>query len=156
METYFLILLSDALSDRDLTEWLLQKGADPNARCYCDVTPLSIAAGSAPLEVIRLLFMYGASTEHGAPLHCAVQAERSNEILEFLIGKGAAVNELLFEKDVVSHNHYVEFYPLGTPLHEAAVKQNERIFDLLLSNGADRTIKDNFGVVPAIADKSKL
>ena len=156
MKVCFLILSSDALLDRDLTKWLLENGADPNARCYCDVTPLSIVASFALLEVIQLLFMYGASAKHGAPLYCAVQAERLNEILTFLIDKGAAINERTFENDVISHNHYADFYPWGTPLHEAATKQNDRIFNLLLSNGADRTIKNNFGVAPAIGEESKI
>lgn len=100
--------------------------------------------------MLKILFEHGASVKNGAPLHFAVRGERATEIIEFLIEKGASVNELLFQNDLTSWNHFVEALPLGTPLHEAARIKNKRIFELLLQYGADPKIKDNFGQLPLL------
>ena len=131
-------------------------GADANARCRYDMTPLSVAVQFASLDIIELLFEHGASTEHGAPLHLAARFQRPDDIIIYLIGKGASVNALLFQDDDVSFCHYHEFCPLGTPLHEAAQKKDKRIFSLLLQHGADRNIEDNFGNIPTIGEINKL
>jgi ankyrin repeat protein len=102
------------------------------------------------------MFEHGASVEHGAPLHFATRHQRSNDIIEFFIHKGASINDLLFQNDKTSWNHYAEALPLGTPLHEAARNKDERIVKLLLQHGADPNIKDNFGQLPEITDTSKL
>ena len=57
----FLTNYSDALFDTELVRWLIEHGADPNARCRYDITPLSVAAATASKEVIELLFELGAS-----------------------------------------------------------------------------------------------
>jgi ankyrin repeat protein len=86
----------DALFDPELVRWLVEHGADPNARCRYDITPLSIAVGYALRDVILLLFELGASIQYGQALHCAVRASREDEIIELLLQKGASPNAIMF------------------------------------------------------------
>lgn len=54
-----------ATDDYELTNWLLSHGADPNASCGLNKTPLSAAVQYSPLEVIKLLFARGGSVKQG-------------------------------------------------------------------------------------------
>lgn len=54
-----------ATDDLDLTTWLLSYGADPNASCELNKTPLSAAVQYSSLEVIKLLFARGGSVKQG-------------------------------------------------------------------------------------------
>ncbi|KAK1092541.1 hypothetical protein LTR48_004147 [Friedmanniomyces endolithicus] len=58
-------LHSRAVEDVVLTDWFLLNGADPNARCGVDLTPLSVAVRDAPLATIRKLFEHGGSVASG-------------------------------------------------------------------------------------------
>lgn len=149
-------IASYSLSDRALAEWLLDHGADPNARAHFDITPLSVAAQSAPLDVIKLLFARGASAHKGTPLHHAVRHQRSNDVIEFFIEQGAPINDLQYCTDELTWNHFAMVLPLGTALHEAARVKSERIVELLLRHGADPKISDSFGNYPETRDTSKL
>lgn len=126
---------------------MIENGANPNARCRYDITPLSIVAMSAPLDVIELLFDRGASVRFGQPLHYAVRQQRPEAIIRLLIQKGADVNGIMFRGDAVSFNHWKDFC-LGTPLHEAARTGNNALFKLLVQNGGDESIKDSGGNLP--------
>ncbi|KAL2869728.1 uncharacterized protein BJX67DRAFT_378782 [Aspergillus lucknowensis] len=44
-----------AVKDEEMTLWLLDNGADPNAQSYVDVTTLSWAVEEAPISTIKLL-----------------------------------------------------------------------------------------------------
>lgn len=133
----------------ELTKWLLLQGADPNARCHFDITPLSIAAQTSSLEILRLLFNFGASVHFGQPLHYAVRSQRPNDIIKLFIDEGAPLNSLLFQNHEVSYYHF-ESLGLGTPLHEAAHQNNTRIIRLLLQNGADPGVRDSLGKLPTL------
>ncbi|KAJ9638605.1 hypothetical protein H2204_004081 [Knufia peltigerae] len=139
--------LAVAISDPSLTKWLLQRGADPNARCRFDITPLSIAAQEASLKVIEILMEFGASTSYGQPLHYAVRYDRPDNIIQYLIHAGALVNQLMFQTHLPSFYHF-KHLGLGTPLHEAAHQKSKRIIRLLLRNGADPNIADTLGLLP--------
>jgi len=147
--------LAFAFFDSDLTKWLLQQGADLNARCHFDITPLSIAAQTAPLEILELLFEFGASVHVGQPLHYAVRFQRPNDVIKLFIDKGAPLNNVLFQNDKVSYYHF-ESLGLGTPLHEAAHQNNDRIIGVLLQNGADLNVRDSLGKLPALDLRSLL
>lgn len=148
--------LRNALHDQELSKWLLERGADPNARCYYDFTPLTIAAGSASLELIELLFKHGASVEYGAPLHFAVRHQRPSDIIEFFLQKGASINALLFANHQRSWNHFTDALPLGTPLHEALQNRDKRTATLLMRHGADPRIRDNKGNPADVEGMCKL
>ena len=138
-----------AASDPELLTWLVQHGADPNARCMFDITPLSIAVQRAPATTIRLLFNLGASVKHGQPLHYAVRHGQTNEVIELLLDRGASPNKLMFEDDDVSFYHF-KCLGLGTPLHEASRRGDDRMVQLLLTHGADPSIADSLGSLPLI------
>ncbi|OAL32672.1 hypothetical protein AYO20_07830 [Fonsecaea nubica] len=141
--------LPDTLFDPELVRWLVEHGADPNAQCRYDITPLSIAAGSASREVIELLFELGASVRRGQPLHCAVRADREDDVVELLISKGASPNALMFHDHPVSVCQF-ECLGLGTPLHEAVRQRNDRLERLLLNHGANSQIRDSLGELPQV------
>ena len=137
----------DAVDDLQLTEWMLSHGANPNASCYFDITPLSIAAEKASLQVLQCLVNHGALVQQGQALHYAIRSKREDLIVEYLIENGADVNSIMFQNHDRSFHHF-KCFGLGTPLHEA--RGDERLIDLLLKNGADATIPDTKGKLPPI------
>ncbi|KIW81224.1 hypothetical protein Z517_04249 [Fonsecaea pedrosoi CBS 271.37] len=139
--------LASALFNSSLVHWLIEHGANPNAQCRFDITPLSIAAQSASKEVIEQLFELGASVKYGQPLHFAVYANRPDEIITLLLEKGAPINGIMFEDHQLSYYHWKEF-GLGTPLHIAAEAGNARLVKLLQERGANLNIRDTLGQLP--------
>src|ERR1700712_5303754 len=86
--------------DMTMTKWFLRNGANPNAGCTLDYTPLSAAVLSASIPTIELLFSNGGLVEHGQLLHFAASRRRPDrlQVLEFLLSKGAnGMNSLLYE-----------------------------------------------------------
>lgn len=135
-----------AIKDTELILWFLSHGADPNATCGLDITPLSIAVRDASFENIRILFDHGGSIEHGQLLHFAAIRGLSDrlDVLNYLVNKGAPVNSLMFENSADSYEQE-ELSGLGTPLHSAAAAGCLDIVDMLLSRGADPSIKNSRG-----------
>jgi len=58
-----------------MTIWLLDRGADPNARCDIDYTPLSYAVKFADLPTIDLLLRRGGNVRKGQLMHNAIYRE---------------------------------------------------------------------------------
>ena len=127
------ILLHVAAYSRDkaVTELLIAKGLDVNAKCTSygekkDATPLHFAAGQGNIEVADVLIKNGAEVnaktfdEHYTPLHIAAQ-EGHKAVAELLIAKGADVNAKDKNGD--------------TPLDLAKSKRNEELVDLLRKHG---------------------
>ena len=52
-----------AVCDRETTQLLLERGADPNAKQQLDYTPLHGAASRGDIEIAKLLLSYGAQRE---------------------------------------------------------------------------------------------
>ncbi|KIX92101.1 uncharacterized protein Z520_12185 [Fonsecaea multimorphosa CBS 102226] len=141
--------LADALFDPLLVKWLIDHGANPNARCSYDITPLSIAVREGSRHVIEMLLELGASIKYGQPLHYAVRANRENDIIELLLRKGASPNKIMFEDHLVSFLQF-QCLGLGTPLHEAASQKNDALIQLLLRHGADSKIRNTLGELPHV------
>ncbi len=137
-----------AIKDRELTEWFLSHGADPNARCGSglDLTPLSIAVCEAPFAIIMLLFDHGGSIEYGQLLHYAVRRDSNDriEVLDFILTKGASVNDLMYQNHPGCFLHQ-ERFGIGTPLHEAAEEGKLDVVQFLLARGASPLIRDARG-----------
>ncbi|KAL8927865.1 MAG: hypothetical protein Q9172_001165 [Xanthocarpia lactea] len=141
--------LSLAITDLHLTKWFLANGANPNARCELDITPLSIAVRGAPFEVIELLFAHGGSIEYGQLIHFAVDRNLPDRLRVFhwILEKGARVNDIMFQNDPHS-TWQEEFTGLGTPLHRAARNGLGDMVEILLSRGANPWIKDSMAWLP--------
>lgn len=138
-----------AVEDADLTAWLLAHGADPNAGCFTDKTPLSAAVQKAPLAIIEMLFANGGSIEHGQLLHSAIwrKLDDRETVVDYLIQKGALVNAIIFQNRPKTYL-LRQAFGLGTPLHDAAARGDEDAARMLLSRGARTDIKDSCGSLP--------
>ncbi len=71
------------VDDWELTNWFLDRGADPNAGCYLDYTPMSCAVKNAPMKTVKLLFERGGDIKKGQLIHHAVE-RRSQDVIEML------------------------------------------------------------------------
>ncbi|KAF2209723.1 hypothetical protein CERZMDRAFT_100130 [Cercospora zeae-maydis SCOH1-5] len=142
-------LLAYATDNLDLTTWLLSLGADPNASCGLNKTPLSAAVQYSSLKVIELLFAHGGSVREGQLLHYAIWRERADRVAvtEYLLQQGAPVNAIMY------HEHQESFiqrepFGIGTPLHDAAAVGDIEVIELLLDWGADVLARDTRGRLP--------
>ncbi|KAM3421629.1 hypothetical protein BST61_g2015 [Cercospora zeina] len=72
-------VLSMALEDISLAHWLLGRGADPNAPCDIDLTPLSVAVRDASIPVIELLLQHAQHCHNGHLVFYATQRPDVNE-----------------------------------------------------------------------------
>jgi ankyrin repeat protein len=131
-----------ALDNRQLCEWFLSHGADPNAQCDFDETPLSAAVMRALRDIIELLFQHGGSIEKGQLPHCAVHRHKPArlDIIRMLLDKGCNTNAIGYENHSESYKHYNWLFGLGTPLYEAAEYNHLAVVELLLANGANPLI----------------
>ena len=66
------------------------------------------------------------------------------DVLDYLLNKGAPINSLIYENSADSYEQEI-FSGLGTPLHSAATTGYLNIVDILLSRGADPSIKNSWG-----------
>ncbi|KAJ6076217.1 hypothetical protein N7499_008198 [Penicillium canescens] len=93
-------VLANALGDRVITIWLLDRGADP-IRCDIDYTPLFHAVKYADLSIIYLLDC-GDNVRKDQLLHNAIYREsvrnprsvdlKRDDVIIYLVSKGANVN----------------------------------------------------------------
>jgi ankyrin repeat protein len=138
------------LSNRRLCEWFLSHGADPNATCKYDWTPLSKAVGKAQREIIELLFEHGGSIANGQLLHFAVHRNQPDclDILQLLLDKGCDINAIRYQNHKFSYDHDNFLMGLGTPLHEAAMTGRVHVAKFLLDRGANPRARDTWGRLP--------
>jgi hypothetical protein len=136
------LLQSVVYNHRGVTESLLAKGADVNAKYAGDLTgltPLHYAAGRGCKSMVELLLANRADVNvmdkaGSKPLHYAVQ-ENQETIAELLLANKAEVNI----KDIGGR----------TPLYYAAKKGHASVAKLLLANGAEVNAEDNDGNTPS-------
>ena len=114
---------------------LLKKGADVNAVCDDNVTPMHYAAREGNTNIGRLLIAAGADINAAmessgtTPLHIASCNRDVLHMLRLLVAKGADVNAQ--ENDGC------------TALHHAAQLGNTEMTRFLLNHGADPALKNN-------------
>ena len=134
--------LHKATEHLDIVEFLIQKGADVNAKDENGSTPLIYAAGDGQIKVVKYLIEHGAqmkyTDQHGnTPLHSAAEMNE-NLVLEYLIEKhGAQVN---------MKNEFGE-----TPLHLAAEHGEIEAIKCLIEHGAKLESRDRNGKTPLAA-----
>lgn len=124
-----------------MTTWLLDHGADPNARCYIDYTPLSYAVTYADLPTIDLLLRRGGDVKKGQLVHNAIYRESNTlQVVKELIDRGAPLNTLMYQDDPASRGMFP--FMVETPLHTAVALKREDVIRYLVSKGADVNIKN--------------
>lgn len=141
-------LALDAEADELVVAWFFDHGADPDARCQMDMTPLSIAMQYAPLTIIRMLLVHTPAPQHGQLLHYAARrtSHDSGQVIDLVLQhcKNLEVNDIMY------HNHAFSFeirkcVGLGTALHEAAITGTPDTVRLLISRGTDTKIPNTRG-----------
>lgn len=120
----------------EMANYLLEKGANIEATDYWGNTPLNFAAWEGKLETVELLVEKGANVNAKNELNWTplMQAaiERYDKIVQFLLKHGASVDVIDKEKG-------------ATVLILAAYGGAQRVVELILEQGVDRSIKDNEG-----------
>lgn len=126
----------------------LDHGADPDARCRMGMTPLSIAMQYAPFSIIRMLLVRTSAPQNGQLLHHAARrtSRDSGAVVDLVLQHCKQLNV----NDIMYHNHAFSFeirkcVGLGTALHEAAITGTSDRVRVLISRGADITIRDTRG-----------
>ena len=121
---------------KEVLQFIIDKGADVNATSEVSGTPLMLASHNGNVDAMNVLLRAGADrTIKDAVgdtwIHYAIRGGCSKEVLQFIIDKGADVNATN-EENVTS-------------LMLASKEGNVDAMNVLLSAGADRTIKDANG-----------
>lgn len=124
-----------------MTIWLLNHGADPNARCDIDYTPLSYAVRYADLPTIHLLLRRGGDVRIGQLIHNAINRESDTlKVIQILIDQGAPFDSLMYQ----DHQYSWRMFPFmrETPLHTAVALQRDDVIRYLIRKGASIEIED--------------
>ena len=128
----------------DAVQFLLDHGADVNARRDDLWTPLHLAVNTGELSVVRMLLEYQAevnlrSDAGQTPLHVLStreisQKDSGSDIAKLLLEHGANVNDQ-------DRND-------ATPLHLASYNQKLKVVRVLLDHGANADAKNDQGKTP--------
>lgn len=135
------------LSSPECVSFLVDSGADINARTKAGSTPLMLASDSSLVgsyDCAKILLKSGAdvniaSNSGWTALHAACSklgypCDQCDELIELLIASGADVNARTCEGT--------------TPLYLACMKNELSVVQFLLEAGADPSIKNNEGRLP--------
>ena len=133
----------------ETVQFLVDKGADVNAKCNNGSTALCNAVGNGEIEIVKFLISKGADVnvmpKHGAftMLHIAA-ASAKMEIVELLISAGADVN-------AANAGGYTPLHATTAPSYmpDGTVQYADvEITKFLVSAGADVNAKNNDGKTP--------
>jgi ankyrin repeat protein len=126
--------------------WLLDNGANPNARGDWDNTPLSAAVLTAPWSTIKLLMDRGGDIRKGQLLHVAAQRKLDDaiQVSDWLLACGLPLQEIQYAGDARSWMENKQF-GMGTPLHIAVEQGDVNLVSFLMERGADPGSPDSVG-----------
>jgi ankyrin repeat protein len=150
-----------------VAEWLLDAGADPNARTKSwshEVDVAYFACGSGQKELLDLLLARGADATAALP---SAAWRKTMELAEVCLAHGAKIDAAQAEGRPLL-NELVRWGQLGpalwllekgaspnlsdargwTAVHQAASRGNERLMRAILAAGGDRTKLDEQGLAP--------
>ncbi|KAK0270185.1 hypothetical protein LTR35_001066 [Friedmanniomyces endolithicus] len=140
--------LAFAVEDPALVDWFLANGADPNARCLLDMTPLSAAVEFASLPTIQRLVDHGGSVTCGQLMHYALRRKSDDrlQVMEFLLQQPSPppISKLMCQDEPWWFESQ-KVFGLGTPLHDAAASGDLDAVRFLIAKGSDPSIKDSLG-----------
>lgn len=128
----------------EMTSWLLDHGANANARSEVGCTPFSYAVRNAHVSVIKLLLSRGGDVQKGQLLQYAVSRdEEVEDVISLLVDKGVPLNATMYQDGSTLER----FFPmsLGTALHVATEQGKINAIRLLIILGADTGVKDANG-----------
>ena len=122
----------------EVAEYLISRGADPNATKY-DEIPLFNAIHNEDEKMVRLILRAGGDVNRRdkrgqTAMHLAA-SKNNNALVSLLLDAGADVD--------VSAT-----FAFGEPLHVAVALAGREVIDLLLQHGADVNAKSPFGDTP--------
>jgi ankyrin repeat protein len=150
--SFYSLAVSKEDADRDVVQWFLDNGADPDCRCLIDKTALSYAVSHAPLDIIELLIEHVHRPQHGELSHSVAFRPTSMgdhaTLIELLLRRTPfGVNSLIYGGDVYSRA-LIAYTGAGTPLHFAAVNDRPEVASALINAGANPAILDDKGDCP--------
>ncbi|KAK0352148.1 hypothetical protein LTR91_022082 [Friedmanniomyces endolithicus] len=134
-------LICFAVANESLLDSLLHRGAHPNALSCTAETPLSVAVREGSIGSIMKLLDAGGDARLGNLLHRAVERTSgdSRQVLELLISRGAAVDQIEYDHPVAQQLRYG--FPRGTALHKACKLGNADAVAVLRAHGASVNCK---------------
>ncbi|KAI1657685.1 ankyrin [Daldinia decipiens] len=137
-----------------LVEFLLNRGADPNANLCEDFysTLESAIVSNASLSIISLLIDRGAVVKQRSAALLAARGGRL-DVLKHLISSGAGVDSIPDNEDVYDDAREQDDW--GTPLHGASGNGKADCVAWLLQAGASRDIKNHNGLTPREAAEKR-
>lgn len=134
-----------------LIAWFLSNGADPNATCQMDMTPLSDAVALAPYSIVERMLKHCPPTTvlRGQLLHFAASRstpEDCDAVLQLVLHRcpPTDINARMYEDHAFSYE-VRKIVGLGTPLHGAARLGRLSAIRILIANGADLGFRDSCG-----------
>ena len=135
-----------------ITNFLLDEGADPNRRCLAHAGSghyLRQSVKSSSLDITKTLLHHGARIQFSGAIQEAAKLGRV-DVLELLLNNGADVNETL-PADVGFLIHDKRYQQASeSPLHIAALHDQIYSVKWLLAHGADPNITDGQGRTPVV------
>ncbi|XP_065208838.1 uncharacterized protein LOC135837476 [Planococcus citri] len=136
---YTLLHIAARNGSLEVVEYLLQKGANVNAKHDSNEIPLFEAARNGHLEVVKLLILKGSQVNTrvlngSAPLHMAA-VNGHKEVVEVLLTNGADLN--------IACKTF-----LNTPLHHATKEGHLEVIKVLMTYKANPNVSTSVGLTP--------